>query len=129
MSYLDVNKINSNIRLSKREADLDSNLISDGFHTFGELYEQRSVLWIAFCRRLEALGESVWRSRKDGEKKYIEDGWFLLGIGKHLGEQMTFHLPEKYWEECAFAETLRFGAPKFDGHTWKDVLSRIQDYR
>ena len=79
--------------------DCDTNLISDGYHTFGELYEHRVGLFIALCRKIvyiekEVEGKqvsSVWRSRRhaDGES---QDGWFVLGIGYKPGEQISYHL-------------------------------------
>lgn len=52
--------------------------------------------------------------------------WFVLGIGKNEGEQITYHLPIRLWDFTKFAETLVF-APKFDGHTSADVLNRLQN--
>lgn len=106
----------------------DTNTISDGYHTFGELYEHRIVLYIALCERLvaaeenEGQGKEVWKSRKHSDGS-VWDGWFLLGINKKAGEQITYHLPEKYWMKCNFDELQK--APDFDGHTSADVLERI----
>lgn len=100
--------------------------VSDGYHTFNELYEHRIVLYIKLCQTEHNHGSySCWRSKKhsDGSKW---DGWFLLGIGKSVGCQITYHLPIKYWDECGFAETIE-QAPQFDGHTSADVLKRIQE--
>lgn len=102
---------------------IDTNLISDGYHTFGELYHHRTVLYIALCRMMHKTGTYVWRSElhSDGTKY---DGWFLLGICQHAGEQITYHLHKDYWDDCAFAYT-RDKAPEFDGHSSKDVLERV----
>ena len=54
------------------------------------------------------------------------EGWFVLGMGKKQGEQITYHLPMSEWEYCSFAETLE-KAPDFDGHSSQDVLQRILD--
>ncbi len=50
--------------------------------------------------------------------------WFLLGMNKEKWEQITYHIPIKYWEECEFAEDL-YSPPEFDGHSSKEVLERI----
>lgn len=117
---------------------------SDGSHTFDELYEHRYALWIALCKHISSLRnilraalkgvthtdipESIiaWRSKNhsDGEPAFDGD-WFLLGINKEKGKQMTYHLPMSKWDECDFAETLE-KAPEFDGHTATDVLERIK---
>lgn len=110
---------------------IDTNLISDGYHTFGELYEHRIVLWITLCKvfKYKANGNGIhrptWRTRFHSDGSYIE-GWFLLGLGEngYYGPQMTYHLPMKYWEKCHFATTLD-KAIEFDGHTSVDVLERL----
>ena len=109
--------------------------ISDGYHTIDELYEHRATLFIALCRLITdyfpkrenmdaELKMEVWRSRRhsDGSKF---DGWFVLGIGKEAGNQITYHLPDEKWAETEFAETLN-NAPDFDGHTSDDVLAHLK---
>lgn len=99
--------------------------ISDGYHTFDDLYEHRIVNYIALCRKLSmSLNHDVWISKNHSDGNEWK-GWFLLGIGKEPGKQITYHLPEQYWEEVKqFAEILLI-APQFDGHTSSDVLERI----
>lgn len=69
----------------------------------------------------------VWRSKNhsDGEPAF-GGTWFILGIGKEKGEQMTYHLPIDRWDECKFADTLD-KAPEFDEHTSDDVLERLKN--
>jgi hypothetical protein len=107
---------------------VDTNKISDGYHTFGELYEHRIELFIAlvYCADEYLLGRlgGAWRSKKhdDGSEW---DGWFIMGIGADEGKQITYHLPNKYWDRCDFVETLE-RAPKWDGHSSDDVLERLR---
>ena len=111
--------------------------LSDGYHTFDELYDHRIRLWISLCALQQEwnCGDfeppagsqiTVWRSRNhsDGELAF-GGGWFVLGLAKKAGRQMTYHLPESYWEECEFAQTLP-KAPPFDEHTAADVLVRLK---
>jgi hypothetical protein len=97
---------------------------SDGFHTFAELYEHRQALWIAFCRlACRTMSHKSWRSdRQTDGNEY--DGFFLLGIGRDPGEQLSYHLPNSLWDSCDFAETLAV-APPWDGHTGHDVIERL----
>lgn len=112
-------EINANIQVS----GANTNKISDGYHTFEELYEHRIVLFIALCRSL--VNEHViWKSRKHSDGSSW-DGWFVLGIGTHKGTQITYHLPDRFWDDCSFAATNEI-APWFDGHTSADVLKRIK---
>jgi hypothetical protein len=99
----------------------DTNQISDGYHTFGELYEHRITLFIALCRQMPH--GSAWKSLNHSDGSNFE-GWFILGIDNEPGKQITYHLPISKWDECAFFQTLN-NAPAFDGHTSEDVLNRI----
>lgn len=108
----------------KREKQVDINLISDGYHTFGELYDHRIQLFITLCSLLDEEHE-VWRSKVHSDGTSL-DGWFLLGIESKGGKQITYHLPISRWEECErFAYTYEV-APEFDGHTSADVLERLK---
>lgn len=130
--------INRFINHVRKESDEEGSVfytddISDGYHTFGELYEHRFELYIALCMKITfGLNKSggketnrVWRSLFHSNGSGIA-GWFLLGIDKEPGKQITYHLPLSKWEVCHFAETLD-KAPEFDGHTSDDVLERIKN--
>jgi hypothetical protein len=119
----------------------NTGIISDGYHTFDELYDHRITLFIALCRQLKmeaSFGETIipgmmvgiekvhkiWRSHKHHDGS-VWDGWFIMGIGKEKGKQISYHLPLSRWEETGFAETLE-RAPEWDGHTSQDVLNRLK---
>lgn len=123
--------------------------VSDGYHTFNELYAHRITLFIVLCRVYEDLFETVdgewggddgtfepyegqvrpsakmrpWRSKLHSDGTGFE-GWFIMGMGKEAGKQITYHLPMSKWDETGFAETLD-RAPVWDGHTSEDVLERL----
>lgn len=104
----------------------------DSYHTFDELYEHRITLFIALCKQIEeqdqmSIGENnVWRSKKHSDGELAFGGtWFVLGIFKEKGKQLTYHLPIGKWNETNFADTLD-KAPDYDGHTSDDVLERIK---
>lgn len=126
MELTEEQKINKQIQDAKggksKLSPFNTNLISDGYHTFGELYEHRIELWITLCRTYAeefSNGYDVWKTN-------IKDGWFILGINKEKGEQMTYHLPESKWKETEFAEVLESDGYEFDGHTSADVLERLK---
>lgn len=107
----------------------NTNNISDGYHTFEQLYEHRIVLFIALALAISVSNDhsqrnAIWRSEKHSDDS-VWEGWFLLGIGIKEGKQITYHLPMSYWKDCEFAHTLE-RAPDFDGHTSEDVLQRIK---
>lgn len=107
---------------------------SDGYHTFGELYEHRITLFIALAKLLRRQESAVflsppgmgfvWRSKLHSDGTSF-DGWFVLGIDQAEGKQITYHLPMSKWEETNFADTLE-KAPEFDGHTSANVLERLK---
>lgn len=100
----------------------DTGKISDGSHTFDELYEHRHALFIALCYERQE-NTKVWRSKLHSDGSFLP-GWFVLGLGKQKGYQITYHLPLSKWEITNFAETLE-RAPEYDGHSSQDVLERL----
>jgi hypothetical protein len=108
----------------------DKNDISDGYHTFGELYEHRNRLYISLCKTLidnDTLSDEIWISQLHSDGSSF-DGWFIMGINRSKGSQMSYHLPMKYWEECIQFAEIRDKAPEFDGHTSNDVIKRLTEY-
>lgn len=103
----------------------DTNKISDGYHTFEQLYEHRIELWISLCKKLNPLMSCVvWKSRVHSDGS-VWPGWFILGVSAKEGLQITYHLPDKYWKRLDLITT-RDKAPKWDGHTPEDVLKRLR---
>lgn len=125
MSYEDSLRVIEGVNNVIKNSGIDTNKVSDGFHTFGELYEHRIVLFIKMCkimnRHMEYL--KIWKSLKHHDGTGYE-GWFIAGIGIKNGEQISYHLPISKWDECDFTELDR--APEWDGHTSNDVLERLK---
>lgn len=98
--------------------------ISDGNHTFDELYDHRCLL---FLMVMDAHPEESWFSKKhdDGEEW---DGWFICGTHLPTG-MVTYHLPDRMWNLAVKtgANELDKG-PEWDGHTSKDVIKRLTEY-
>jgi len=109
------------------QEDINTKSISDGYHTFGELYDHRIILYITLSRLLHSVNSShkIWRTIKHSDNSII-NGWFVMGINEEAGSQITYHLPIEYWDECRFAETLD-KAPEYDNHSSKDVLLRLKN--
>ena len=92
---------------------------SDGYHTFDELYEHRTVLFSVICNSHTDL---AWKSRHHHDGTMFDD-MFIVGIKTPAG-QCTYHCENRYWGLFRVPELER--APEFDGHTPEDVLVRIQ---
>ncbi len=98
----------------------------DGYHTFDELYEHRHVLFIALARRISgSRPDRIWRSKLHHDGSSFP-GWFVMGIDRLSGEQVTYHLPMRFWDagDVEFAVELD-RAPEWDGHSSADVLARL----
>lgn len=96
--------------------------ISDGFHSFDELYAHRIFLFISLVKLNKQIS---WRSRKhDDGTSY--DGWFICGMDLPSGT-ITYHIPDKFWNMLDTIETLEV-AKKWDGHTSEDVIRRLNNW-
>ena len=102
----------------------DRGNISDGYHTFNELYDHRCHLFAALMRTNPTIS---WRANNHDDGTSL-DGWFVAGMHLSTGG-VSYHLPAKMWtmlDGCGIATTLR--APKFDGHTSTDVITRLASW-
>lgn len=92
--------------------------MSDGYHTFGELYEHRHLLFINLALSNSEISYKTWLN----DKKEKWEGWFILAMNTEFG-QITYHLPTAYWDDASVKEVeYNFD---HDGHTSKDVADRL----
>lgn len=93
--------------------------VSDGYHTFNELYKHRTILFSVICNTHKAIS---WKSKlhHDGT---MYDGMFIVGIDTPDGT-CTYHCENKFWDLFHVKEL--DNAPEWDRHTPDDVLIRIQ---
>ncbi|MGP4914011.1 WDGH domain-containing protein [Hafnia alvei] len=98
---------------------VDKGELSDGYHTFNELYAHRVRL---FSTLMRAFSSQAWWSflHSDGEQW---DGWIIAGIDTHDGP-VTYHLPESEIQYLPEGTEIEFGK-EWDGHTAEDVLLRL----
>lgn len=90
--------------------------LSDGYHTFNELYHQRAVLFATIVKAYKNKAWKSWR-HEDGEPCF-GGGWFVVGIDTPLGSY-TYHYSKEYWDMFDCVELDK--AKHWDGHTDKDV--------
>lgn len=105
--------------------DLKGN-VSDGYHTFNELYEFRKVFNAALFN--EWFWQGVYNVHKsnrhnDGELCF-GGGWFIV-VAVLPNGQISNHYESKDWDLFKIPEQERALFP-FDGHTANDVLERIK---
>ncbi len=94
--------------------------ISDGYHTFEELYDFRRAYNAALVNTHKYPCIKSHR-HSDGELCF-GGGWFIVQIQLPTG-QISNHYEDKYWDEFDCEERER--ADEWDGHTDKDVLDRL----
>lgn len=95
--------------------------VSDGAHSFNDLYEHRDSLFGALCL---ISGSYAWKSREHSDGSRY-DGYFIAGLELPSG-QISYHIPEKYYLDFPAEPLLK--APEWDGHTPKDVVSRLHSF-
>lgn len=100
----------------------DTGRVSDGYHTFDELYEHRCTLFVALMAAHPSL---AWMSAQHDDGTMFP-GWFICGMNLPTGT-VSYHLPVSMMglAQDAGAAVLPC-APKWDGHTAADVVTRIQ---
>lgn len=105
----------------------DMGEVSDGYHTFNELYEFRKVYNAAFFNELVAhnVCEVVKSTRHHDGEECFGGGWFIVMAQLPTG-QVSNHYEMKDWD--LFKCKAVYKAPKWDGHTPQDVVKRITDY-
>ena len=96
----------------------DMGEVSDGYHTFNQLYHQRAILFATIVNQNK---DKSWKSFKHFDGKYCFDSngkWFIVGIDTPQGSY-TYHYAKEYWDmfDC---EELECGK-EWDGHTEEDV--------
>lgn len=117
--------INSAIQgITSEERDL----ISDGYHTFGELYHYRALYNAALANVLAAhsIG-NVYKSWKhsDGKPCFEKGEYFIVSITLPDGP-ITNHYQAEYWNHFTCAE--REMAEAWDGHTPADAAKRLERF-
>lgn len=104
--------------IAKQQICGDMGEVSDGYHTFNQLYYQRTVLFACIVKQNK---NKAWKSFKHSDGKYCFDSngeWFIVGIDTPQGSY-TYHYAKEYWDmfDC---QELDCGK-EWDGHTEEDV--------
>lgn len=93
--------------------------VSDGYHTFKELYHHRAILFSVICN---IFPEKSWKSKSHDDGSMFAN-MFIVGIDTPQG-QATYHYDvNPYWD--MFHVKSLDNAPKWDGHTATQAVERI----
>ena len=101
-------------------------IISDGYHSFDELYYQRMMLTktVALAATNKFDEDTVYRSKLHSDGTMYKD-FFIVVFNTPEGN-FSYHYHMMYWGVFDFLKE-RPNAGEFDGHTWKDV-TRLQSF-
>lgn len=105
--------------------------VSDGYHTFSELYDHRRVLTAALFNVLaRELNYIPSRSLLPFKSKLhsdgsMFDGYFIVGLRDQYKNitYLSYHYNLEYWDQFEIEELK--SAPEYDGHTSQDVIERL----
>lgn len=92
----------------------DKGQVSDGSHTFNELYYHRMILFSVICNSHKDI---CYKSKLHDDGTMFP-GYFIVGIRTPEGDY-SYHYQMEYWDKFNVAEFER--APKWDGHKPEDI--------
>lgn len=108
--------------------------ISDGYHTFGELYEYRMLLQAMLFNQWAQIYDSRTDSRlhdvhkswkhSDGQPCF-GGGWFVV-VATLPSCQITNHYKAEHWD--LFKIPARDMAAEYDGHTPQQAAQRMREF-
>lgn len=101
--------------------------VSDGYHTFKELYHYRMLYNAAFFNELAKSGKikTCKSYRHHNGEKCFGGGWFIV-MAELPNGQISNHYENKDWDLFKIPELeIAF---EWDGHTNNDVADRIKEY-
>ena len=101
--------------IEAKEKGWSSKDVSDKWHTFGELYYHRMMLFLSLQL---AHKDKSWKSKEHHDGTMFDDS-FIVGINTPKG-QYSYHYNLEFWELFEGIKELE-KAPEFDGHKPKDV--------
>lgn len=117
--------IQKSIESAKSEG-LPVSQLSDGFHSFDELYRARLALTVALFNEWASQGnkyavQKSWRHSDGG--LCFGGGWFIV-VAKTPKGLVSFHYAKENWNLFKIEEVPQ-STHDFDGHSTEDALTRL----
>ena len=113
---------------SENAPGFEENDISDGYHTFGELYEFRKMCNAALFNewgKYDPPKYDVHKSMKHHDGELCFGGGYFIVVALLPGGLISNHYKMEDWELFKIPEVEKVKY-KYDGHTGKDVLERLR---
>lgn len=125
-------KITDNGKTSTKQYN-DFGKVSDGYHTFDELYYYRMLYNAGMVDAIQKLLDDgvlssldwkITKSHKHSDgKECFDGGWFVVMIETPEG-QVSNHYENKYWDMFKCEEVEK--APVWDGHSPEVAAARLK---
>lgn len=129
LSYYDyVEEMIEDFKKSIPHEKVDMGEVSDGYHTFNELYEYRMLYNAALFNEFAKQGlYDIHKSRRhsDGDIPFGDPNWFIVMAELPTG-QVSNHYEMKDWDKFQVPE--REFSNRWDGHSPKDVTERLTKF-
>ena len=109
------NQLQKRIDWCRENKLINAGKLSDGYHTFNELYYHRMVLFSVICNQNKHCS---WKSWLHHDGTMFED-YFIVGITTPEGDY-TYHYHKDYWDMFDVAEYDKANA--WDGHKSDDIV-------
>jgi len=98
--------------------------VSDGHHTFAELYEHRHALTLALMR---AMPDRSWFARKHADGTMFDES-FIVGVDLPQGT-VTYHLPRRYYSLAWLTGAAELPwAKEWDGNNSEYAVAVLHDF-
>lgn len=108
---------------------IDTKHVSDGHHTFGELYEYR-MLYNAMAANMLAKGPQLFdlnvvksRLHSDGGHPFGDPNWFIVVMTLPTG-QVSNHYRLEHWDLFGDVPEVHL-PPEYDGHNSQEAAKRL----
>ena len=112
--------------------------VSDGYHSFNDLYKHRHALFISLLCNMADNNKAAWFSKLHHDNTFYP-GWIIAGcyvkvpikdalgtIESYVDQQIRYHLPESYiphLKACGCVELNN--AVEWDGSNSNDTIDRL----
>lgn len=101
----------------------DPDGLSDGYHTFDELYHHRAVLFSVIVSEHKGI---AWKSKLHDDGTMYDD-MLIVGVNTPHGQAAYHYNIDPYWDIFDCVELPN--APAWDGHTPAEAIERIGGLR
>lgn len=107
-----------------KKAKVNKDDVSDGYHTFRELYMHRMALTLCMLQDTSRFLSHKSLRHHPLDQPCFDDSFVVMFYVQ--GKQCSYHYDLKYWDMFVSVPTKEH-ADKWDGHTPENVVGRILD--